>query len=163
MRQIKTAYTAPVINKTNLKNAYGVDLPPPIKHINFKLMQKEGRDAVLKEKQLPIERMTAVTIFSDRPYLHLMLSVSNPEIRRFTNDFVQKTSKYVDHSVNLPSHFVSVIQNMSASAARRAVKFMREQFTHLDTQIIQDVNLHPDLFINEVFVTSLIDTINNRA
>ena len=54
------------------------------------------------------------------------------------------------------------IQQMSASAARRAITFMREQFTHLDTQIIQDVNMHPDLFINKVYVDSLIETIEER-
>lgn len=77
-----------------------------------------------------------------------MLSVTNPEIRLFTNDFMHKTSRYVDQTRDLPSHVQPLIQQMSASAARRAVTFMREQFTHLDTQLIQDGNLHPDLFIN---------------
>lgn len=51
---------------------------------------------MLKDKPLPIEKMTAVTIMSDRPYLHLMLSVTNPEIRSFTVAFLVKTTKYVD-------------------------------------------------------------------
>ena len=59
-------------------------------------MQKEGRDLVLKEKQLPIEKLTAVTQFNDRPYISLMLSITNPEIRAFTHDFLQKTTKYID-------------------------------------------------------------------
>ena len=88
---------------------------------------------MLKEKVLPVERLTAVTQFSDKPYMHLMLSVTNPEIRIFTQDFMQKTSKYCDYTTELPSHMVPVIQNMSAAAARRAIKFMREQFTHLDS------------------------------
>jgi len=104
-----------------------------MRDINFKLMQKEGKDNMLKNKPLPIERMTAVTIFNDRPYIHLMLSVTNPEIRAFTNDFLMKTTKFVDQKPSLPSHFNTIIQEMSANDARRAIKFMREQYTHLDT------------------------------
>ena len=51
---------------------------------------------------------------------------------------------------------------MNAATARRSIKFMREQFTHLDTQIIQDGNLHPDLFINEIYVTQLVEAIKAR-
>lgn len=51
---------------------------------------------------------------------------------------------------------------MNASGVRRAVKFMRDQFTHLDTQIVQDGNLHPDLFIEEHYVTNLADKIDAR-
>ena len=51
---------------------------------------------------------------------------------------------------------------MNAASARRAIKFMREQYTHLDTQIVQDGNMHPDLFIRDVFVQELIDMVNNR-
>ena len=51
---------------------------------------------MIKEKQLPIEKLTAVTLLSDRPYLHLMLAITNPEIRAFTHDFLYKTTKYVD-------------------------------------------------------------------
>ena len=75
---------------------YGVELPPPMKDIKYKLLQKEGKDVILKEKQLPIDKLTAVTLFSDRPYIELMLSVTNPEIRLFTADFLAKTSKFVD-------------------------------------------------------------------
>ena len=96
VRQIKTAYTVPLVDRENPQNSFGVELPPPIKDINFKIMQKEGRDLVLKEKQLPIEKLTAVTQFKDRPYISLMLSVTNPEIRAFTHDFLQKTTKYID-------------------------------------------------------------------
>ena len=32
---------------------------------------------------------------------------------------------------------------------------MREQFTHLDTQILQDNNLHPDLFMSPDSVKDL--------
>ena len=88
---------------------------------------------ILKEKTLPIEKLTAVTLFNDRPYISLMLSVTNPEIRAFTHDFLHKTTKYVDHSAAQPSHFTSIIQEMNANAARRAIKFMREQYTHLDS------------------------------
>ena len=129
---MKTAYTVPIIDRKNPKNSFGVELSPPMRDINFKLMQKEGKDNMLKDKPLPIERMTAVTIFSDRPYLHLMLSVTNPEIRAFTNDFLMKTTKFVDQKTSLPSHFNTIIQEMSANDARRAIKFMREQYTHLD-------------------------------
>ena len=110
-----------------------MELAPPIKDINFKIMQEEGKEAMLKEKPLPIERMTAVTIFNDRPYIHLMLSVTSPEIRAFTLDFLMRTTKFVDQKPDLPSHFNSIIQEMSANEARRAIKFMREQYTHLDT------------------------------
>lgn len=83
-------------DRANPINVYGIDLPPPVNAINFKLMQKEGKEAMLKEKQLPVERLTAVTLFSDRPYIHLMTSVCNPEVRYFTQDFMIKTSKYID-------------------------------------------------------------------
>ena len=69
VRNLKTAYTAPVIDRHNARNAYGVELPPPIKDIKYKLLQKEGKDVLLKEKQLPIDKLTAVTLFSDRPYI----------------------------------------------------------------------------------------------
>ena len=78
----------PLVDRKNPVNSFGVELPPPIKDINFKLMQKEGRDALLKDKQLPIERLTAVTLFNDRPYLPLMLGICVPEIRAFTQDFL---------------------------------------------------------------------------
>ena len=38
VRQIKTAHTAPVIDRNNPKNSFGVELPPPMKDINFKIM-----------------------------------------------------------------------------------------------------------------------------
>ena len=99
----------PIIDPKNPVNSFGVDLPPPIKDINFKINQAEGRDVILKEKQLPIERLTAVTLFDDRPYLSLMLSITNPEIRAFTQDFLQKSTKYIDHQTNVPSHIVTII------------------------------------------------------
>ena len=80
-----------------------------MKDIKFKLMQKEGKDAMLKEKQLPVERLTAVTLFSDKPYTPMMLSITNPEVRLFAQDFMYKTSKYVDATQELPSHMESVI------------------------------------------------------
>ena len=94
VRNMKTAYTVPIPNRHNPINSFGVELPPPPKDINYKLMQQEGKDVVLKEKPLPVERLTAVTLTTDRPYLHLMLSVTNPEIRSFTQDFLYKTTKY---------------------------------------------------------------------
>ena len=100
-------------------------------------------------------------MFNDRPYISLMLSVTNPEIRAFTQDFLHKTTKYVDHQTAMPSHFATIIQEMNANAARRAIKFMREQYTHLDTQIVQDGNLHPDLFINHEYVQNLIDKLRD--
>ena len=109
VRNLKTAYTAPVQGRRPQKNVNGVDLPPPIKDIKYNLLQKEGKDVILKDKVLPVERLTAVTLFSDRPYLHLMLSVTNPEIRNFTYDFMHKTSKYCDQTTELPSHMVPVI------------------------------------------------------
>lgn len=51
---------------------------------------------------------------------------------------------------------------MGASAAQRAITFMREQFTHLDAGLVQDGNLHADLFINEMYVRELIEDIENR-
>ena len=44
---------------------------------------------------------------------------------------------------------------MSVQYVRRAIKFMREQFTHLDSQVIQDSNLHADLFIDLHLVRDL--------
>ena len=38
VRQIKTAYTAPVIDRKNQTNVYGVELPPPMKDIKYKLL-----------------------------------------------------------------------------------------------------------------------------
>ena len=163
VRNLKTAYTVPIIDKQNPINSFGVELPPPIKDINYKINQKEGRDVILKEKQLPIEKLTAVTLFNDRPYISLMLSITNPEIRAFTQDFMIKTTKYVDHNTGMPSHLTTVIQEMNANAARRAIKFMREQFTHLDTQIVQDGNLHADLFINEDYVQGLIERLRENG
>ena len=51
---------------------------------------------------------------------------------------------------------------MSATAARRAITFMREQYSHLDPGLVQEGNLHADLFINEEFVSSLIEEIERR-
>lgn len=96
VRNLKTAYTHPVVEPILPVNSFGVELAPPIKDINFKIMKEEGKEAMLKDKPMPIERMTAVTILSDRPYLHLMLSVTNPEIRIFTLAFLRRTTKYVD-------------------------------------------------------------------
>ncbi len=162
VRNIKTAYTDPIPDRHNPINSFGVELPPPIKDINFKLMQAEGKDVILKDKQLPVERLTAVTLMGEKPYLHLMLSVTNPEIRAFTLDFLFKTIKYCEQMPDLPSHFLSGIQNMSARAARRSIKFMREQFTHLDTQIIQDGNLHPDLYLHERYVEDLVKLLKEQ-
>lgn len=44
---------------------------------------------------------------------------------------------------------------MNMSAVKRAIKFMREQYTHLDTPIVQDKNLHPDLFIDSNMIKDL--------
>ena len=49
-RNIKTAFTQPIVDKKNPVNSFGVELPPPMKDINFKLMQKEGKDRLLKDK-----------------------------------------------------------------------------------------------------------------
>ena len=62
----------------------------------------------------------------------------------------------------MPSHMNPVIQHMSATSARRAVTFMREQYTHLDAQLMQDGNLHTDLFIDERFVHELVEKIDQH-
>ena len=67
-------------------------------------MKQEGRDVVLKQKSLPIDKMTAITRFHDKPYLHLMRSVVAPEVRKFHADFLQKTTRYIDKNPNLPTH-----------------------------------------------------------
>lgn len=55
-----------------------------------------GKEQVLKEKPLPHEKLTAITVLEERPYLHLMLSFVLPEVRTFVHDFMRKTTRYVD-------------------------------------------------------------------
>ena len=51
---------------------------------------------------------------------------------------------------------------MNAPAVKRAVKFTREQLTHLDPQIIQDQNMHPDLFMDTDWVKQLKIRVKER-
>jgi len=104
VRELKTAYTAPLQEPTRPKNSWGTEIQPSINEINFRIMKQEGRDVVLKEKALPIDKMTAVTKFHDKPYLHLMRSVVNPEVRKFHQDFLQKTTRFIDKNPHLPTH-----------------------------------------------------------
>ena len=58
VRQIQTAYTAPVMEPVRPINSWGAEVQPSIAEINFKIMKNEGRDVVMKQKALPIDRMT---------------------------------------------------------------------------------------------------------
>ena len=104
VRQLRTAYTAPVIDPSRPINSWGTEIQPSLAEINFRIMKQEGRDVVLKQKALPIDKMTAITQFHDKPYLHLMRSVVCPEVRKFHQDFLQKTTRYVDKNPRLPTH-----------------------------------------------------------
>lgn len=53
-----------------------------------------------------------------------------------------------------------VIQNMTQTMVQTAIKFTREQLTHLDPPIIQDYNMHPELFIEYEIVQELVDKVN---
>lgn len=46
----------------------------------------------------PLEDLTAQTQFKDRPYMHLMRSITVPEVRRFIRDFINDTAKFKDRS-----------------------------------------------------------------
>ena len=118
-------------------------------------MKQEGRDAVLKHKTLPIDKMTAITRLHEKPYQLLMRTIVSPEVRRFHQDFLAKTSQYIDKNPHLPTHAQSIIQVMNPATVMRAIKFSREQLTHLDPQLVQDQNMHPDLFMNTEWVKDL--------
>ena len=46
----------------------------------------------------PREDLTAQTQFKDRPYMHLMRSITVSEVRRYIRDFVNETAKFKDTS-----------------------------------------------------------------
>ena len=49
---------------------------------------------------------------------------------------------------------------MTQTMVQSAIKFTREQLTHLDPPIIQDYNMHPELFIEYEIVQELVDKVN---
>ena len=78
-----TAKTAPLQMPARPVNSWGEKVKPSIDNINFQILKNEGKDRVLKAKEFPIEKLTAVTQIEDKPYLHLMRTVTVPEIRSF--------------------------------------------------------------------------------
>ena len=76
--------------------------------------------------------MTAITRLHEKPYQLLMRTIVNPEVRKFHQDFLAKTSQYIDKNPHLPTHAQSIIQVMNPPTVMRAIKFSREQLTHLD-------------------------------
>lgn len=66
-------------------------MQPSIDEIKFRILKNEGKDRVLKPKEFPIEKLTAITIIADKPYLHLLRTITVPEIRSFHRHFLMKT------------------------------------------------------------------------
>ena len=57
----------------------------------LRILKKEGKDRVLKPKEFPIDKLTAISEIVDRPYLHLMRTIVVPEIKAFHRNFLLKT------------------------------------------------------------------------
>jgi hypothetical protein len=56
----------------------GEPIAPSIKDINYSIMLKEGKHDLLKQREVPYEKMTNMTQFSSRPYIHLMRAIVVP-------------------------------------------------------------------------------------
>jgi len=83
-----TAKTNALPEPERTLNACGVKHPPTINEINFQIMKNEGKDNVIKPKELPIEKLTAISHITNRPYFHLLRTVVIPEIRTFHKKFI---------------------------------------------------------------------------
>lgn len=155
-----TAKTDPLIEPERTVNECGVRHPPTINEIKFQIMKQEGKEQVMKPKELPLDKLTAISHIQMRPYFHLLRTVVIPEIRTFHKKFMLQTIQFRDKaSPNFPSHISPVIQQMSNTMVQTAITFTREQLTHLDPPVIQDYNLHPEMFIEYEIVQELIDRV----
>jgi hypothetical protein len=73
----------------------GEPIGPTIKEINYAILVKEGKaQTMLKEREVPFEKLTAETQFMARPYIQLMRSVVTPRIRSIHSQFMNATTKY---------------------------------------------------------------------
>ena len=105
----------------------------------------------------PLEDLTAQTQFKDRPYMHLMRSITVSEVRRYIRDFVNETAKFKDTSAksNDPMN-----QLVNYELALKAIEFVRNELNHLDQHLLHDVHLNNELFIEKKFTTQLIESLN---
>ena len=94
-----TAQSAPLAEPLRQVNSYGEKIMPSIDEINFHILKNEGKTKVLKPKEFPIEKLTAITQIADKPYLHLMRTVTVPEIRAFHRNFLSKTIQFRDKNM----------------------------------------------------------------
>ena len=56
-----TAQTAPLKEPTRQVNSYGERAIPSVDEINFMILKNEGKDKVLKPKEFPIDKLTAIS------------------------------------------------------------------------------------------------------
>jgi hypothetical protein len=50
----------------------------------------------LHPREHPIDELAAVTKMFDLPYLYLMRTIIVPKVRNFSQQFVNKTTKFID-------------------------------------------------------------------
>jgi hypothetical protein len=64
---------------------------------------------MVKPKEMPNEKLTAVTLTMDKPYTHLKNSIVFPPVRKIYDGYMKETLKYKDPSTLLPSHICPLI------------------------------------------------------
>jgi hypothetical protein len=106
---------------------------------------------MLKEREVPFEKLTAETQFMARPYIQLMRSVVTPRIRSIHSQFMTATTKYREKNPALKTatHSTPVVQVLSEPEFLYGVKFCSEELTHLDPHLINDGNLLSTYFMTE--------------
>lgn len=95
--------------------------------------------------------------------MHLMRSITVPEIRNFHQHFMQKTIRFRDKNAFDFSHGVPLVQTMDIQEVQQGIKFVREQLTHLDPHLVQDTNLRYELFMDYEKVINLAKALRNPA
>jgi hypothetical protein len=114
-------------------------------------MLKEGKHELLKQKEVPYEKMTAMTQFTGRPYIHLMRAIVTPDIRAAHTAFMQQTTKFVDTArrAHQNTHGITNVQMLTEEEFMEGVKFSNTELTHLDAHLIHDGNLTANYFMTD--------------
>jgi hypothetical protein len=99
----------------------GVPAAKGPRNIINSMVKRSMAPHMVKPKEVPNDRLTAVTIFKEKPYMHLKHSIIYPHIRKIYENYMKQTIKFRDPSTLLPSHVSPFIQIMSFEMAIQVI------------------------------------------
>ena len=120
----------------------GLPTAPRLLEINWRIAI--ANQSMIKEKPLPLDRLTQYSAYDDAPYRHLQMLMVNQDIREWYSKFVLKTQTVKSYSEIV--HFE--LQSMNFTDCKIAIDFARNHLTHVDPVLFKDDKIPLELFVD---------------